>query len=177
MLSRTVGKPFYAVMNAQSHTKMTMDEFDDLFEELKNWDRWGRDDCLGTLNFITQDMVVAAAATVRVGLSVSLSLPVNTQTGPDNPHPATHYLAQNHDEDIGAGGLRFATDYLGIQFHGNCHSHMDAICHVSYNGKLYNGVPSTSVLTSGATIGTIDDYRNGIVGQRCTSRHAEAIWQ
>src|SRR5579872_1931973 len=63
-------------------------EFDKLFQELSNWGRWGADDERGTLNYILPEHVRAAAALVRAGRSVSLSLPINTVAGPDNSRPA-----------------------------------------------------------------------------------------
>ena len=67
-----------------------------------------------------------------------MAIPINTVAGPDNPNPATHYMANTHDIDVGSGKLRFATDYLGMQFHGDCHTHMDAlpITQVSSPGLL-----------------------------------------
>jgi len=32
----------------------SLQEFDEIFEAVKNWGRWGDDDELGTLNYITQ---------------------------------------------------------------------------------------------------------------------------
>jgi kynurenine formamidase len=40
-----------------------------------NWKRWGADDEIGTLNFITPDRVVAAASLPRSGLVVSCAMP------------------------------------------------------------------------------------------------------
>ena len=40
-------------------------------ETCKNWGRWGPDDELGTLNYITPDHRRAATATVREGVPVS----------------------------------------------------------------------------------------------------------
>jgi len=40
-----------------------------------NWGRWGADDELGTLNFITPDRVLAAASLPRTGQVVSCALP------------------------------------------------------------------------------------------------------
>ncbi len=40
---------------------------------LSNWGRWGDDDRIGTLNLITDEGRVAAAATIRTGRAVSLS--------------------------------------------------------------------------------------------------------
>ena len=45
---------------------VTLREFDEIFEAVKNWGRWGPDDELGTLNYITPASVAAAAALVYV---------------------------------------------------------------------------------------------------------------
>jgi kynurenine formamidase len=45
------------------------------------------------------------------------------------------------------------------------HSHFDALCHVSYKSKLYNGVPTNAVTSKGARQLDISQYRNGIVGK------------
>lgn len=153
-------------MDAPPHAgKMSLEEFEALFEEIKTWGRWGPDDVRGTLNYLTPERVVEAAHLARSGRTVSLSLPVNTVAGPDNPKPAIHHMVQGHDVDIDSGGLRIATDFLGIEFHGDCQTHIDALCHVAYNGQLYNGVPMGAVTTRGATAHAIDDYRHGIVGR------------
>lgn len=145
--------------------KWSVAEFDRLFDSLKNWGLWGPDDTKGTLNYITPEHVRNAASLVRTGRSISLSLPVNKVAGPDNPHPAIHYMATGHDNDIGSGTLRFATDFLGMQFHGDCHTHIDALCHIAYRGQLYNGQPAGLVSTSGADALDITEYARGVVGR------------
>ena len=146
--------------------KVSLAEFDAIFESVKNWGRWGADDELGTLNLITPAMVVAAAGLVRSGRRVSMAIPINTTAGPDNPSPAIHYIVQGHDIDIGSGGLRFGLDFLGMAFHGDCHSHMDAICHISYDGLCYGGRRAEEVLTSkGATSLDVANDADGLVGR------------
>jgi kynurenine formamidase len=141
-------------------------EFQRIFDLVSNWGRWGPDDQLGTLNYLTPDSVVGAASLVRSGRHVSMSLPISTVAGPDNPNPAIHHVIQGHDIDIGAGGVRFGVDFLGIAFHGDCHSHMDAMCHLSWQGQTYNGKPAQEVLTSrGATSLDVDAYSTGLVGR------------
>ena len=49
--------------NAQN-TQMSAAEIDRLVTDLSNWDRWGADDQLGTLNFITEQKRRSAAALV-----------------------------------------------------------------------------------------------------------------
>ncbi len=144
---------------------MSAQEFDRLFQTVCNWGRWGADDRQGTLNYITPEHVRAAAALVRSGRSVSLAIPINTVAGPDNPNPAIHYLAQGHDIASDLGEPRFCLDYLGCACHGDCHTHVDALCHISYRGLLYNGVRADSVTSQGPTLMDITAYAQGIVGR------------
>ena len=145
---------------------VSLTEFDRIFESVKNWGRWGPDDQLGTLNYITPAKVREAAGLVRSGRRVSMEIPINTVAGPDNPNPALHFVTQGHDVDIHSHGLRFGMDFLGMVCHGDCHSHVDALCHISYNGKTYNGKPAEEVLTTkGATTLDIANIGNGVVGR------------
>ena len=147
--------------------KVSLAEFEAIYESVKNWGRWGPDDQLGTLNLITPERVRAAAGLVRSGRRVSLQIPINTVAGPDNPNPAIHFVTQGHDIDIGSGGLRFGLDFLGMACHGDCHSHVDALCHISYDGLTYNGKRAEEVLTSkGATSLDIAKIgEGGVVGR------------
>ena len=150
----------------KSKTKtMTMEEFDKLFESLKNWGKWGADDEKGTLNYITPEKIRAAAALVKSGRSVSMAIPISTVAGPDNPNPAIHYMNTTHDIDVGVGDLHFATDFLGMQFHGDCFTHIDALCHIAYKGQLFNGKPASLVTARGAMVQDITVYAHGIVGR------------
>jgi kynurenine formamidase len=146
--------------------KVSLAEFEAIYESVKNWGRWGPDDQLGTLNYITPQKVREAAALVRSGRRVSMQIPINKVAGPDNPNPAIHFVSQGHDIDIGSGGLRFGLDFLGMACHGDCHTHVDALCHISYNGLTYNGHSAEEVLTSkGATSLDIASYGDGVVGR------------
>ena len=110
--------------------------------------------------------VRAVAATVRSGRRATMAIAMNTAAGPDNPSPVTHHVVQGHDIDIGSSGVTFATDYVGLAFHGDCHTHMDALCHIAYQGLVYNGRPAQQVMTSkGATALDVTAYREGLVGR------------
>jgi kynurenine formamidase len=145
--------------------RMTLEEFDRVFESLKNWGKWGPDDDRGTLNYITPDKVAAAGRLVRSGRSVSMAIPINTVAGPDNPNPAVHLLALGHDIDVGSSGLTFGMCYLGMVSHGDCHTHVDALNHIGYRGQLYNGKPAATLTSKLSKWGGIDAYANGIVGR------------
>jgi kynurenine formamidase len=142
-------------------------EFDRIFEQCKNWGRWGPDDERGGINAITPDTVRAAAALVRSGRTVTCSWPLDTKAGPDNPKPVAHHMTFLHDMDIGGSGdLRFTMDYFAMEPHGDAHSHIDALCHVLYRGRLYNGVPADDAITSvGCKVQGMDVARDGIVGR------------
>ena len=144
---------------------LSADEFDALFRRLSNWRRWGEDDERGALHHLTPDRVVAATRLVRDGLSVTLSLPLDTKAAVSNPEPADHHMTMLADTDIGSGSLRFAKDYVGSDYHNDGHTHIDAFCHVAYDGSLYNGRPQDTVDAGGATTDSIEVLENGLVGR------------
>ncbi len=78
--------------------------------------------------------MAAAARLVRTGETITLSLPLNTRYALDNPEPADHWMTMLSDVDIGSGTLRFAKEYLGVDYHNDGHSHIDALCHVAFDG-------------------------------------------
>jgi kynurenine formamidase len=69
------------------------------------------------------------------------------------------------DVDIGSGSVRFAKDYVGVDYHNEGHSHIDAFCHVAFDGSLFNGRPAASVTAEGAWAGAIDVLKDGLVGR------------
>jgi kynurenine formamidase len=149
----------------QRAPNLSLAQFEAMFESVKNWGRWGTDDERGTLNYITPEHVKKAAALVRSGRTVSMAIPINTVAGPDNPHPAIHYMTQNHDIPVGESKVGFAMDFLGMECHGDCHTHIDALCHIAYGGLLYNGRPISDVTSKGSRGLDITAYANGVVGR------------
>jgi kynurenine formamidase len=144
-------------------SNLTSAEFDSLYHRVSNWGRWNGQAPRGTLNFLTSDRVVAAARLVRSGATVSLSLAEDTERRPDNPTPSEHRMT-----DLGGDrsqNLQFIKDYIGSDFHNDGHTHLDALCHVSYQGRLFDGVPDTSANEDGAHVGNVGTIANGIVGR------------
>jgi kynurenine formamidase len=140
-------------------------EFRELFDAVSTWGRWGKDDQRGALNYLTADRVRAAAGLVRSGVTLSLSLPLDTTGGIDNPAPVDHHMTMLGDEDSQPGRLRFAKDYVGADYHNPPHSHIDAFCHVSLDGVLYNGKPGSLVTSDGAAADAIEVLKDGLVGR------------
>jgi kynurenine formamidase len=144
---------------------MTADDFRELFDAVCNWGRWGEHDERGALNHLTPARTAAAAQLVRSGTTVTLSRPLRTDVGVDLPEPADHRMTMLTDQDIGSGSLRFAKDYVGVDYHNDGHTHIDAFCHVAFEGSLYGGEPSDSVAVDGAHVDAIDVLRDGLVGR------------
>jgi kynurenine formamidase len=125
-------------------------------QTLSNWGRWGEDDQLGALNLITPEVTAAAAATVRRGRTVSCARPLDTVSSADNPAPVAHHMTGTFTEGMGA-------DYVALAPHGFATSHIDALCHIFHQGRLYNGYPAETVTAHGATKLGIHQLRAGIV--------------
>jgi kynurenine formamidase len=149
----------------QAGVDVTAAEFKALFHSVQSWGRWGADDELGALNLLTADRVAAAAGLVRSGVVVSLSLPMSTGISPDCPNPAEFHMTQRNDADVGLGAIGFAKDFIGVDYHSDGHTHIDALCHVAYEGRLYNGVPAESVTDAGAADEAIAVVKDGLVGR------------
>src|SRR5678816_4115540 len=88
-------------------------EFEGLFRAVSTWGRWGQHDQRGALNELTPDRVTAAARLVREGVSVSLSLPLNTRAAADNPEPGLHRMDLPETPDGTTGSLQFFKDFVG----------------------------------------------------------------
>ena len=125
-------------------------------QTLSNWGRWGDEDQLGTLNLITPEVTATAAATVRKGRTVGCGRPLDTVSSADNPAPVAHHMTGTATEGMGA-------DYFAIASHGFATSHLDALCHIFHEGKLYNGYPAETVTAHGATELGIHRLHDGIV--------------
>ena len=151
-------------MTGLTPSKVSAHQFRELFERVSNWGRWGSEDERGALNHLTPEGVAAAAGLVHSGLTVSLIRPLNTEREPDNPEPADHHMTMLGSRDH-PDGLAFAKDYIGVDYHNDTHSHLDALCHVSYDGSLYNGWPSDSVSDTGAAVETVELMKDGLVGR------------
>jgi kynurenine formamidase len=143
---------------------MTEASFRALYDRLRARRPWGPEDRRGALNYLTPAEVLAAMGEVRLGRTVSLEAPVEDQVTKDNPDPAHHPMTGTAD-GAKSSGLSFAMDRLEMNVHGNADSHMDALCHVMYDGTLYNGVPADTVSAQGAAELTIEVAADGVVGR------------
>src|ERR1700750_2985414 len=144
--------------------RMTETGFRSLYERLREQVPWGPDDRRGALNYITPAEILAALGEVTVGRTVSLAAPVEHRPAADNPHPPQHQREGPLGADAGPG-LAFSMDRIAMNIHGNADSHVDALCHVIFDGKLYTGGAANTVTPSGAAELSIGVAADGIVGR------------
>jgi kynurenine formamidase len=138
--------------------------FDQLYQDVNNWGRWGPDDEQGTLNHLTPAALVQACTLVQQGCIVSLAHELDTTAGPDNSKPALHYMSRQADGETAEP--RVNTDFVGVDFHGKSVTHLDALCHINFNGALYNGAdPTTCVTSTGSSFGSVTAMASGLAAR------------
>ena len=128
----------------------------ELGKKLNNWGRWGEDDEIGTLNFVTAAKRRQAASLVKTGKVFDLGMPFDadgpqssdTGGGRVNPVHVMTLTPQDHwDSD---DTLIVADDMITMFL--QCATQWDGLTHVGYDGMFYNGVPAACVSTrTGAT--------------------------
>ena len=155
-------------------------EFQALYEKLKRMSRWGPDDRRGALNHISAADVVAASSDVWRGRTVSLGAPVESRRAPDNPAPCLHQTSISSPGPARPDGLAprlsFAMDRMAMNVHGDADSHIDALCHVLYDGLLYNDVPAQAVTAAGVRLVILRIRRRCRSARASVARSAAQEW-
>src|SRR5262245_13555148 len=118
-------------------------EFDELFQRVSNWSRWGKDDQLGSANLVTAAKRKQAIALVKDGISVSLAHNPLTAPAEDNARPFEHSM----NPAVAQPPWSALGDTYRVSYHGYSHSHIDALCHILYKDRTYNGYPRSDVET------------------------------
>jgi kynurenine formamidase len=124
---------------------------------LSNWGRFGPDDELGTLNFLTPQRVLAGAACIRHGKRYTLNLPMDLPTHRSYGRPGFSHVAYRHNEDL--LGMVCNDDYVVMALQGS--SQWDSLVHAGLRepgveGIFYNGAGTDAVDEDGHAV------RNGI---------------
>src|SRR3954462_2478547 len=128
-------------------------EFDTLFQQVKNWGRWGPDDQLGSANLVTAAKRKQAIALVKTGTTVSLAHNPLTERADDNSNPFEHTMLRGNNMD------RYAVSY-----HGYAHSHIDPLGHILCKEPTYHGYARGDVNTDkGCAKLGIQNLKGGIV--------------
>lgn len=133
------------------------EELDVLFDEVNNAGRWGPDDELGTLNYITPLTRIAAAQLVREGRALSIARDLDKVQSVNNPAPVRHTMCYQSHYPIGC------VDAMVLDTHGFSITHLDAVAHVYRDQSVYNNRQAADVtLPTGLTFGDILAQRDGM---------------
>lgn len=163
------GSATRAGAQGDSGAEVSKAQYDTWMTELSNWGRWGADDELGALNLITPAKRLEAASLVTRGTVVSMAreMTIERLEDPDQAsanRPPVLVGSSRSVFDINTEGGYFWERYE-IEYHGSAVSHLDALCHVAYNGKVYNGLDFEDVASKedGCTRMGIANLREGLI--------------
>ena len=178
-------------------------DFRRVADDVRNWGRWGDADELGTLNLITAEKVQQAASLVRHGKV----FPLGVDFGSSGPQGAFHFrqnplhvmtidggdastlaeygpawtknpAATQLSEYWTNGPMRFNDDVIIMPLQAA--TQWDALSHVYYEDKLYNGFPAEfgdeprRVSTAASTRWTARASRHAAC---CSTSCACAVWR
>lgn len=128
-----------------------------------NWGKWGSEDEIGALNYITQEVIQNAAKLVKKGKIISLAM--NTTPGASPKWPGRHGLIRNMGAD-GAdffvakpyGNLSATESTITIEDHGA--THLDPLVHVWWGNCAYNNNSAPEIISrfKGVTKGGTNAY-------------------
>ena len=150
---------------------VTLRTIEQMAQRVKNWGKWGPNDELGTLNYVTPAVRVQAASLVKKGRSFSLGLNFD-QNGPQRTgwggrfNPIHTMLATGTDAVAGrldAGGIRYADDMVTMPL--QCGTQWDGLGHIFYGEKMWNGYDARLVDSTGAHKNGIHKARAGMIGR------------
>ncbi len=137
----------------------------------KNWGKWGPDDEVGSLNYLTTDEVLRGSAAVRSGKTFTLGVPIAHPDG-DPIWPGRRTAQRFNVRDRGdflaghgidyAGGLQDADDMIIMYLQGS--TQYDALGHVWYGDHIWNGYPAESTAGSLHKASVFPIADRGIVG-------------
>jgi len=148
----------------------TMDEV--LKEAPKNWGKWGEEDEVGALNYLTTEEVFRGVRHIKSGTVFTLQRLIGDPKGDPvwpgrAPAEKTMILDESSWDGDGApqfpGGLHYADDKISAFLQGS--TQYDALGHVWYGGQLWNGYDART------TVGGLDKAsvapiaERGIVGR------------
>ena len=137
-----------------------------------NWGKWGPDDEVGSLNYLTPEHVLTSAQSIQSGKTFTLGVPIAHPDGdpiwPGRPAAQRYNIRDRGDFLAGAGidypgGLQDADDMIVMMLQGT--TQYDALGHTWYDDNIWNGYPAET--TAGglkkASVFSLAD--KGIVGR------------
>ncbi|KPF72328.1 MAG: cyclase family protein [Blastomonas fulva] len=138
----------------------------------KNWGKWGPDDEVGSLNYLTSVEVMRGMAAVRQGRVFTLQVQMgNPQGDPLWPgrRPAQRVNVLDHGHFMCGkgpkfpGNMEYCDDMMVMYLQGS--TQYDALGHVWYDDQIYNGYDAMTTIGGTAKAGVLPIAERGIVGR------------
>jgi kynurenine formamidase len=139
-----------------------------------NWGKWGPDDELGCLNYLTPAEVLRGVQHIRSGEVFTLQAQMGHPKG-DPVFPGRKSIDRRNILDEGSwgpgktdapqfpGGLHYADDVAEIFLQGS--SQYDALGHVWYDGKIWNGYDAETTVGGLSKASVLPIAEKGVVGR------------
>lgn len=143
---------------------------DVMIGRVSNWGRFGEQDELGTMNFVTQSARVRARDEVITGETISLAIPLD-RSGPQppgNPRLNPQHVMLQTGTELRAGvqpgsldGWGYADDMVTMALQAG--THWDGLSHQFHDYRMYNDRDCTLVSCDGAAKNGIETQRESAV--------------
>ena len=135
--------------------------------EVRNWNRWGDEDQIGTLNLITSDTVRAGRDAIVTGDIFGLAIncgPSGPQTtGTGGRFNPIHWMLTTGTDLVGDIRDGYADDVVEMCVHGA--THWDGLGHQFYDGMMWNGYDKDLVNAKGVWRNAITHVRDRLAGR------------
>ena len=141
--------------------------------QVRNWGKWGPDDEIGTLNYITPARIAAAARLVTRGKVIALGIPLQRQ-GPQSGtrarfNPIHTMFRDGGDRPLTPAAVAEAQGYGGsddmIVMPLQSVTQWDSLAHIFDSGKMWNGYDASLVTSEGAARNSIARTSDRIAGR------------
>lgn len=132
-----------------------------------NWGKWGADDEVGALNYLSAAEVLRGVAEVKEGKVITLQRQIGDPKGDPvwpgrTPAERTQILDESSwdsgDAPAYPGGLHYADDKINAFLQGS--TQYDALGHLWYGGKIWNGYDART------TVGGLDKASVAPIAER-----------
>ena len=145
---------------------------DETAAKLNNWGKWGKDDQIGTLNYVGPAEVAAAAKLVKSGKVFPMGIPLDGN-GPQRGlyggrwNPIHQMMATGSDAIAGKYDsqniLGYADDSINMPVQAA--THWDALGHIFYKDQMYNGYSVSNVDSRGVHKNGIEHTAGKMIGR------------
>jgi kynurenine formamidase len=138
----------------------------------KNWGKWGPDDEVGSLNYLTPAQILKGIATVKQGKSFTLQVRMGDPDG-DPVWPGRQGAKRMSVMDRGhyncgkgpvfPGSYQYADDVMFMYLQGS--TQYDALGHVWYDDQIWNGYDADTTIGGLAKASVCAIGERGVVGR------------